>query len=270
MTRKSILLFLSGFLFIVHSGFSVPLESLVSNSHAEKLRSSGDFITEAQHRSPAPILLPMNTELRETFTNIKNDLNPRMMIETLYLYKKPANSHTSSSSWNNSQKTRLFNQLLALSTLTGLEYYSSSRDEMRIFFEHSQVIDGLENKYPIHDPVFSEPQEKLTLYARQVDSTFGDNIYRYDYTTTRDCIFFVQENLDTLTVALVPVINKGNMRSIMAVFDCGDSLLIYTVIMARNLAVPGMGDRINASFASRAEALLKWFSGRAEIAFTTE
>jgi hypothetical protein len=134
MTRKSIFLFLSGFLFIVHCGFSVPLESLVSGSYAAQLRSSGDFITEAQHRNPAPVLLPMNNDLRQTFTSIKNDVNPNMMIETLYLYRKPANSHTDSGSWNNTQKTRLFNQLVALSTLTGLEYYSSSRDEMRIFF----------------------------------------------------------------------------------------------------------------------------------------
>jgi hypothetical protein len=270
VTKKSIFLILSGFLLIVHSGFSVPLESLVSNSHAAQLRSSGDFITETQHRNPTPVLLPMNTELRQTFTNIKNDVNPSMMIETLYLYKKPVNSHTDSGSWNNTQKIRLFNQLLALSTLTGLEYYSSSREEMRVFFEHSQVIDGLENKYPVPDPVFSVLPEALTLYVRQVDLTFGDNIYKYDYSTTRDCIFFVQENIDTLSITMVPVIRKGNLRSIMAVFDCGDSLLIYTVIMTRNLSVPGMRDRINSSFASRAEALLKWFSGRAEIVFTTE
>jgi hypothetical protein len=76
--------------------------------------------------------------------------------------------------------------------------------------------------------------------------------------------------MDALNITMVPVIRKGNLRSMMAVFDCGDSVLIYTVIMTRNLSVPGMRDRINISFANRAEALLKWFSGRAEMVFTTE
>ena len=270
MNKQKLPLFLVCLFFIVQSGFSVPLTSLVSTSHAELLRESGDFITETHQRNPAPVLLPMNTELRQAFTNVRNGLNPNIMIETLYLYRKPANSHTDPGSWNNTQKTGLYNQLLALSTLTGLEYYSPSREEMRTFFEYSQVVDGPDTKYPLPDPVFTVPPAELTIYARQVDLTFGDNIYKYDYINTRDCIFFIQENLDTLSISLVPVIRRGNLRSIMAVFDCGDSLLIYTVIMARTLSVPGMGDRINNSFSNRAEALLKWFSGRAEIVFTAE
>jgi hypothetical protein len=48
----------------------------------------------------------------------------------------------------------------------------------------------------------------------------------------------------------------------MAVIDCGDSILIYAVSMVNSLSVPGLRDRITGSFSSRAEAILKWFTGR--------
>jgi hypothetical protein len=189
------------------------------------------------------------------------------MVESLYLYKKPEYAQTDSSGWDDTQKTGLFNQLLAVSTLTGIQYYSASRGTMRTFFEYSNAVDGPDTKYPIPDPVYATPPAELTLYVRQTDLTFGDNIYRYDYKTAKNGIFFVQENLTDLTYLMIPVIGKGNLRSVMAVFDCGDTLLFYIVSMAKAVSVPGMGNRISNSFSNRAEAVMKWFTGRADLVF---
>jgi hypothetical protein len=110
--------------------------------------------------------------------------------------------------------------------------------------------------------VFSKPPELLTLYARLKDLTFGDNIYRYNCINSRDAVFFVQENITSLTYGVVPAIGKGNLRSIVAVIDCGDSILVYAVSMAKAFSLPGMGDRISSSFSNRAEAMLNWLTGR--------
>jgi len=265
--RAFIIVFL--LFFSVLRVFAVPLENLVSAAHARQLRAaaagseSGDLIIQTHFRNTALVLMPRNSDLQRIVSIAQNALNPNIIVESLYLYKKPEKYHTAPDSWDNAQRTGIFNQTLALSTLTGIQYFSTSRSEMRTFYEYSGVIDGPQTKKPIHDPVYAQPTP-LTLHARQIDLTFGDNIYRYEYTVSRDAIIFTQENMTTLSVGIIPVIGKGNLRSVMAIIDCGDSILIYAVSMVNAISVPGLRDRISNSFNSRAEAVIKWFSGRLE------
>jgi len=257
--------FLFIFIFLVFAAsivFAVPLENLVSANHAAQLRSSDTLITETQLRNAAPVLMPQNNDLRQFVTGIKNTLNPGITVEALYLYKKPGSFHTSVNNWDSRQKTGVFNQLVALSSLTGIQYYSASRGALRTFYDYSGVIDGPQSKNPVPDPVYLQPPQSLTLYARQKDLTFGDNIYRYDYVNTAEALFFVQENVTSLVYGIIPAIGKGNLRSVIAVFDCGDSVLIYVISMAKAFSLPGMNDRISSSFGNRAEAVLAWLTGR--------
>ena len=246
----------------VQYAFAVPLGNLVSSGHAADLRTTGEMIIETQLKNPVPKLLPQNDELRQFVNKTKNALNPGMLVEALFLYKKPASYHSSVYTWDEGQKTRVFNQVLAISTLTGIQYHSTSRNIMRTFYEYSSIIDGPVTKNPLPDPVFPVSPASLTVFARQKDLTFGDNIYRYDCITARDAIFFVQENVTSLNYGVIPAIGKGNLRSIVAVIDCGDSILVYAVSMAKAISLPGMGDRISSSFSNRAEAVLNWLTGR--------
>ena len=259
--KRILLLF---FIFILTASwtFSAPLDSLVSGNHAVRLRSNDSLIMETQLRNPAPALMPRNNELQRFVSGIRSDVNPNMIVEALYLYKKPSNFHTSSNNWDSRQKTGVFNQITALSSLTGIQYFSASRNSMRILYEYSSVINNPQSKNPLPDPVYTQPPQSLTLYARQRDLTFGDNIYRYDYVNTPEAVFFAQENITALNYGIVPAIGRGNLRSVIAVFDCGDSILIYALSMARAVSLPGMGDRISNSFNTRAEAVLQWLTGR--------
>jgi len=266
MKKNTFFLFLTIFI-TVSCVFSAPLEDLVTPGNVSRLRSSGGLVMETQPANPSLLLTPANNELRQYISGVIDTLAPNMMVETLSLYKKPLHSHTDPGSWDETQKTGIVNQLLALSTLTGIQYYSASRKSMRTFFEYSRVIDGTNTKNPVPDPVYSVLPGRLTLYARQKDLTFGDNIYRYEYLINRDVVFFVQENVTSLTVALFPAVGKGKLRTVIAVFDCGDALLTYIASMAKVASVPGMGERIGNSFSNRAEAILKWFYGRADLFF---
>ncbi|MDR1868685.1 MAG: hypothetical protein LBQ82_01725 [Treponema sp.] len=244
--------------------FSITLEELVDPAHAAQLRS-GESVTATQLKNPVLRLLPNSEELRQFTADINAALAPTLAVETLYLYKK--NSDGSSDNWTEEQRTSLFNHLLSMSTLTGIEYYSASRQTMRTFYESSVVIDGPSTKKPLPDPVFSQPPAKYTLFARQKDLTFGDNIYRYDFISSQDALIFSQENLTAMVAGIIPAVGKNKLRSVLAVIDCGDSLLIYAVSMAKAVSVPGMGDRIGNSFGNRAEAVLKWFIGKADGVF---
>jgi len=265
MKRQFVLLFL--FLCVaIPRIFPVPLEDMVGSNYAARIGLGGVSVTETQLKNPVLKLLPNHSGLRRYVTEAMTSLDPSLAVETLYLYKKPVRS-VLLEGWNDDQRANLFNQIMSLSTLAGIEYYSASRRTMRTFYETSRVIDGPQTKNPLPDPVFAQPPETLTIYARQKDLTFGDNVYRYDFLTTGDAFFFTQENMTALTAGIIPAIGKNKLRSVMAIIDCGDSLLIYAVSMAKAASIPGMGDRIGNSFTNRADALIKWFTGKADSVF---
>jgi len=242
--------------------FGASLDDLVGADRAATLRAAAEPLTEVQQKTPSPRLMPRHGELERFIADIQNSLGPNMFVETLSLYRKPR-----AANWDNAEQTSLLNQLTALSTLAGIQYYSQSRKTMRTFYETSQVIDNPTNNKPLPDPVYATLPDSAELYSRQKDLTFGDNIYYYNYRTGQDYIFFVQENLTTMNSGIIPAISKNKLHSVVAVIDSGDSLLIYAAAMAKVVSFPGMGERIGASFVNRAKAVLGWFTERADKVF---
>jgi hypothetical protein len=249
--------------------FSASLEELVDQGMAVSLKAVSEPVTELQMKNPNPRLLPRHGELQRFVRETLRNLEPNILVETLSIYRRPQSSQQTvdSEEWSREEQTSLFNQLLALSTLTGIQYYSESRKAMRVFYESSTVIDDPAGKKPLPDPSFAVCPDSLVLFARQKDLTFGDNIYRFEYHTGADIILFSQENLSSMNAGIIPAIGKNKFRSVMAVIDAGDTLLVYAVAMAKTASIPGMGDRIGASFTNRVKAILKWFVGRADGVF---
>jgi len=249
--------------------FSVSLEELVDQGMAASLRAAPEPVTDSQIKNPNPRLIPKHEELQRFVRETLRSLEPNILVETLSLYQRPQSSQQTAAPtiWSRDEQTGIFNQLTALSTLTGIQYYSESRKAMRIFYESSAVIDDPARKKPQPDPSFTVCPDSLSLYARQKDLTFGDNIYRFEYHTGADIILFSQENLSSMNLGIIPTIGKNKFRTVMAVIDAGDTLLIYAAAMAKTASIPGMGDRVGSSFTNRVKAILKWFVGRADKVF---
>ena len=241
---------------------ALNLKDLVGGEKASALLA-GEKPVYTQLNSPKPEFLPSHEILKNRIEAIRKDLDPGVMVETLHVYKKPGVGK----SWNADEQLKLYNSVLALSTLAGLQYYSASRGVMRTFYESSSVIDGPSSKKPLPDPVYPMPPAELTLYARQKDLTFGDNIYQYVYYSVPDAIIFIQENLTALNAGIIPAVGKNKLRSVVAVLDAEDCLLVYAASMAKAVSLPGMRERIGNSFANRAEALFRWFSDQADKAY---
>jgi len=242
--------------------FGSSLEELVGVEQAAALRVAVEPITAVQYKTISPRLLPRHERLAALVAEILDSLDPNLFVETFSLYRKP-----SAAAWDEAEQISLLNQLTALSTLAGIQYYSESYKTIRTFYESSYIIDDPKNKMPLPDPVFTKLPDSLVLYARQKDLTFGDNIYSFVCYTNRDAIFFVQENLTTMTAGIIPAVGKNKLRSLLAVIDTGDALLMYAAGMAKTVSVPGMADRIGVSFTNRAKAILKWFDGQADKVF---
>ena len=77
----------------------------------------------------------------------------------------------------------------------------------------------------------------------------------------------VQENETSMNAGIIPAIGRNKFRTVMAVIDAGDSILVYVAAMAKTVTLPGMGERIGTSFTNRVKAILTWFSGRADGIF---
>jgi hypothetical protein len=267
--RVKNLLTLLLFLAIAETSSSATLEELIGDERAADMAVSNP-ITKVQYRGtsvpdPQPDLMPQNADLRRLINDAMHILEPTIFVESLYRYQKPAGA--ASGTWAEAEQNALYNATLALSTLAGIEYFSASRNRMRTFYAISTVIDGPDTKLPLPDPAYTRPPAELTIYARQKDLTFGDNVYRYTYYAHPDKVIFVQENLTVMNYGPIVVVKKNNLRSVVAILDAGDSLLVYVASMAKAASFPGMNERAGRSFSNRATAILSWFTGRAGAAF---
>jgi len=244
--------------------FALSLEDLVGPEQAGSLLA-GEKPVLAQFKDPRFRLTPWHKDLRELIGKVHSELGPSVMVETLHVYKKPPEAQKPVMSA--AEETSLFNEVLALSTLAGIQYFSATRGEMRTFYEISSVIDGPSSKKPLPDPVYSLPPAELTVYARQKDLTFGDNIYQYDFYFSPGSLIFIQQNLTALTAGIIPAVGRNKLRSAVAVLDAEDHLLVYAVSMAKAASIPGMNERVGNSFSNRVEAIIDWFSNQAGKAF---
>jgi hypothetical protein len=244
--------------------FPLSLEELIGSERAAELLEKG-AVNRMEQKNPRLFLVPQYPSLQNIISKTFQELEPSVVVETLFLYKKPAGA--APAAWSGDERTALYNQLLALSTLAGIEYFSGSRGKMRIFYETSVVIDGPDTKNPQPDPRYTSPPEELQLYTRQKDLTFGDNIYQYYYSAEPDAFVFIQKNLSSMKYGPVRVIDKEKLRTVVAVLDAGDYLLVYNTSMAQAVSIPGMGRRVQDSFLNRAKAIFGWFSKQADKTF---
>jgi hypothetical protein len=251
-------------IFIAFPAFPASLKDVLEPGIAAELESRGT-ITGVQSQNPLPVLIPRHAAAQSIIDNAMKDLEPGFLVEHLSLYKKPTGAVPGG--WTEAERIALYNQALALSTLAGISYFSTSRNAMRILYETSTVIDGPDTENLRPDPVYRTPPQELTLYARHRDSTFGENIYRYVYYASPDALIFVQENMTDMKAGIIRMVGRNNLRTAVVIIDVEDRLLIYIVSMAKAASVPGMARRVSASFSTRAEAILKWFSGQADKAF---
>ena len=79
-------------------------------------------------------------------------------------------------------------------------------------------------------------------------------------------MFFVQQNLSSLSYGIIPAIGKNKLFSVVAVLDVENHLLVYMTSMAKAASFPGIKERMGNSFANRAEAVFNWFSDQADRA----
>jgi hypothetical protein len=211
-----------------------------------------------------PNHLPLIRHIQRQFAAV----NPNVIIESLRLYVKPGTAKLDN--WDEMEYAALYNSILAVKSLSGIQYFSRTRNKMHTLYEISEIIDSPDSKKPLPDPFYSAPQSQLDLYVRQKDTTFGDNIYQCTYYADAKSFIIVQQNLNTVTLGPLPVIGKNNFRSCAAILDAGHYLIVYMVSFVRASFFSGMNQQLSSSVNNRVEALSSWFTRRADLAYRKE
>ena len=160
----------------------------------------------------------------------------------------------------------LFNVFHRFSSMTGIEYWSASRQEMRIFYETSQVVNPQNPEASLPDPQFNRITGNSMLTIRQKDSSFGDNRYRVtirpvEQTHTGFPGFHISmENLTTMRYGIVPIASPGQVMIDLTLTRDDHYFAFYG---SAALGVPnifGVRDRAARSFTNRLMAIHQWFS----------
>lgn len=239
---------------------ALPAGAVLGREALATLSAGGDLRAAAGGRGAAPSLTPDHPAARALRDELASEA-PDVVVEALFLWRKPRAASPAA------ELLETYNVLRAIGTLQGIEYYSASRKAMRLFYEYSSLVDGPETKRPTPDRRLEALPRAETLYARQKDLSFGDNIYRYDFTSGADYIASLSTNLTTMRYGIVPVAAPEalKVRSLAILVDEG--VVFYAVSSAKAAVVPGVRAKLESSFGNRAEAVYDWFAAKAEAAW---
>lgn len=239
---------------------ALPAGAILGREALAALSAGGDLRAASSGRGAAPSLAPDHPAARALRDELAREA-PDVIVEALFLWRKPRAAAPAA------ELLETYNVLRAIGSLQGIEYYSASRKAMRLFYEYSSLIDGPETKAPTADRRLAALPRAETLYARQKDLSFGDNLYRYDFTSGPDYIASLSANLTTMRYGIVPVAAPEalKVRSLAILVDEG--IVFYAISSAKAAVVPGVRAKLESSFGNRAQAIYDWFAAKADAAW---
>ncbi|UTC63957.1 hypothetical protein E4O00_08645 [Treponema sp. OMZ 788] len=207
-----------------------------------------------------PEMQPVSA-LSEKMSHLLSKNKPAFSGEFLSLYKK------------NGPNTPDVSKILRhISGLEGIEYFSNTRQEMRTLYLTSHAVKEVKTSdgvvYERIDDPLNEEFDGLEVFARHIDHTFGDNIYKYRYFKNNSDVGMVCTNKQKIIYSDFKLISlpAEDMIVSMTVYDLDDYILIYSSMQAKFPIIPFVGNKIKRSFSARLTAIYTWFISEYKLA----
>ena len=153
----------------------------------------------------------------------------------------------------------LYNSMRKISSMKGIEYYSRSREKMRLLFEESFRVDELKSKTALPDILVNSIPANDQLICFQKDLSFGKNWYQLDYSYSPDAISLRYMNLDSMYYSIIKAVSSENLHIHLTVLCIEDKLIIYGVSAADVFSMFGFEKKAEGSFYERLKAIRNWF-----------
>jgi len=182
--------------------------------------------------------------------------SPDIVVEALFLWRLPPGGVRP-------EPLAVYNALRAVSSLEGIPYYSASRGRMRTLYERSSLVTGPDGLEALPDRRLAAlPPGGETLYARQRDTTFGDNVYRIRLSSGDGYVSQASTNVGPMRLGPIKVAEPEGIGLRAVVLPVEEGLLLYVASSARALMLPGVRGTLETSFGNRARAVFDWLSAR--------
>lgn len=151
--------------------------------------------------------------------------------------------------------------LQRVQTMEGIEYWSASRETMRVLYRQSYRIASPSDRVRQADIAIMPQGEETRITVFQEDGTFGENVYLFTYNYQENTVFLTMENASTMTYRFIPMVRPHNLRTYILVqfHEELQELRFYGNIAVRVPTILGMENRARDSFTNRIVAIQNWF-----------
>lgn len=248
------LIMLSAFVLVASNVTGGTLDHL-SSTDRDLLYSNGE-ISRYFFNNDKPEYMFETTFKKDLMDEISK-LNIKIGVESLYFLKN-SDLHNR----DNITPLSIYNTLLSIKTMKGIEYYSESRKKMRTLFTESHGIVSMDDPNPIPDPVLETIPFNLSRYILQTDKTFGENIYEVTYNSDGYTTWVNMINMTKMNYLFITMLKPEKMSINLFVIPVKDGLLFYGVCAVETLPLLGLEKSKKESFYNRIKAMYNWFANQ--------
>lgn len=253
--RMKILNIMLILLFVASAAYSTTIRQVLPELSAEQLstlKKDGE-LTRYYFKEGIPRFILNTPYSQQLIADIKK-LNINIGVESVYFLKMDKNISL----------LDIYNTLLSISSMKGIDYYSRTRKKFRTLYTDSHVI-AEKTKAPLPDPKVIELQKFKQIYIQQTDTTFGKNIYKTTYRTDGNVLWVEMTNETPMYYSFIRMVEKENISIDLLIKKTDNGLIFYGSTNAKTFSFFGMERTKKESFYNRTKALYKWFVNQIEI-----
>ncbi|HON88652.1 MAG TPA: hypothetical protein PLV62_09090 [Spirochaetota bacterium] len=233
-------------MFTVPQIFCEPLSQFTAvlqvSSKPQKIEKS---LTTDKTGSVNLTLLPNHQESQRIQTALQLE-KPDFVIEALMFYPGKI------------AMNKLFTILHAAGSMQGITYYSNSKKKVRVLYEESWIINNLQDKKKLSDPIFTTVPAQTSFMMWQKDATLGGIAYTVTLQSGTNWITSTAHNVSTVVYGIVPIIQPEHLMLRYLAIQTDEGILFYAVMSVRPLVFPGINDRYISSLQNRITAVYSW------------
>ncbi len=247
---KYLIIAISLYLSILTLPFAETLKSIfpdLDEQQLSELNSNGE-ITHYFFDNETPDFLFDTPYSSQILSDIK-ELNLNIGVESVYFLKTDQNVPL----------LDIYNTLLSISTMEGIDYYSQTRNKYRTLYTSSHVIADKTGTKQLQDPLISKLENFKQIYIEQTDTTFGKNIYKTTYRTDGNLIWLEMTNETPMRYSFIRMVDKENISINLLIKKADTGIIFYGITSAKSLKFLGIEKKNKESFYNRMKALYNWF-----------
>jgi len=247
---KYFIITISLYLSILTVPFAETLQSIfpyLGEQQLSELNNNGE-ITRYFFDNETPDFLFDTTFSEQILSDIKK-LNLNIGVESVYFLKTDKNISL----------LDIYNTLLSISTMKGIDYYSQTRKKYRTLYTSSHVIVGKTDTRELPDPVINTLENFKQIFIEQTDTTFGKNIYKTTYRTDGNLIWLEMTNETPMKYSFIRMVDKENISINLLIKKTDTGIIFYGITSAKTFSFLGIEKKNKESFYNRMKALYNWF-----------